>query len=267
MNGFGVMMARNDPMEEAWVSAASLLDESCCALEIGAAFGRATVEALQRGCPHVVCNDLSSSHLMEVKRRSASIPAGTGRLTTLMGSAPTVLDGWVPLKPIRAVLAANVIHFLSPDEVSTLFSRLHELCADDAELFVSVDAPWNGGYRPLWPLYAARRFFGDPHPGHTRFPGPLSYVLPERLRAVRTYHPMEPRELARLLEASGWHVVHARHFKADADNNPEGVSISSGQFGSGIEMTGAHAAKHPAHKCGMIRQRTVTPTTRSPKRE
>lgn len=237
------MMPHNDPMEEAWVSAASLLDDGSCALEIGAAFGRATVDALQRGCPHVVCNDLSSSHLSEVQRRAALMPAGTGRLTTLLGRVPTVLDGWVPPKPIRAVLAANIIHFLSPDEVTTLFSRLHELCADDAELFVSVDAPWNGGYRPLWPLYAARRLIGDAHPGYTRFPGPLSSILPERMRAVRTYYPMEPRELARLLKASGWHVVCARHFQADDDNNPEGVSISSGQFGSGIEMTGSHAVK------------------------
>lgn len=232
------MMCRHDPFEEAWIEAASRITGHGCALEIGGAFGRASIDALQRGCPHVVCNDLSSAHLAEVQRRHETLASGQGSLSTLAGGVPAVLDEWLPPTPLRAILAANILHFLSPEDVRRTFTRLHNLCSDGAEFFVSVDAPWNGGFRPFWPLYTARRMLGDAHPGYTTFPGPMRHALPARLRAVKVYHPMEPQQLAALLDESGWEVVSARHFAGDAAGNPEGVSV-----GNGVEMSGAHAIR------------------------
>ena len=154
-NGYGVMMADHDRFEAAWVTAASQLDLECCALELGAAFGRATLDALVQGCPHVVCNDLDASHLAEVERRFRSSNA-VGSLTTLCGRVPSTLEGWEPPSPLRAVLAANILHFLHPKEAQLTLSRLHDICAEGAELFVSLDAPWTQSFRPLWPLFGWR---------------------------------------------------------------------------------------------------------------
>ena len=236
-NGYGVMMADHDRFEAAWVTAASQLDLECCALELGAAFGRATLDALVQGCPHVVCNDLDASHLAEVERRFRSSNA-VGSLTTLCGRVPSTLEGWEPPSPLRAVLAANILHFLHPKEAQLTLSRLHDICAEGAELFVSLDAPWTQSFRPLWPLYYARNIAGDQHPGYTRLVGPLRGMLPDRLRGISVYNPMEPPHLLRMLEASGWSVVESTSFPGNAVDNPAGVSI-----GNLVEMTGAHAVK------------------------
>ena len=242
LNGFGVMMSAHDPFEKAWVAAASQLEVGTSAMEIGACFGRATLSALERGCPHVVCNDIHDAHLAEVVQRRLRLvhnSSAAGLLSPLPGAVPAVIESWQPSTPLRAVLAANVLHFLSPMEIRRTLSRLHEVCASGCELFVSLDTPWTSGFRPLSPLYAARKLVGDPHPGYTRFSGPLRRALPTRLRAVDTYHPMEAWQLRRMLEQTGWHVIDAHHFPGDATRNPDGVSM-----GNGVEMVGAHAIKH-----------------------
>jgi SAM-dependent methyltransferase len=237
-NGFGVMMSAPDPFESQWVAAASELSDGSSALEIGCAFGRASLAALGQGCPHVICNDLDAVHLSEVERRAAMLQMPSSSLSTIVGAVPAALEAWDPPTSIRAILGANVLHFLTPSEVHRTLRRLHVLAAPGAELFVSLDSPWNAGFQSLWPLYNTRKQAGDEHPGFLRIWGPLRRALPCRLKGIPTYHPMEPEQLRRMLEHSGWHVVSARHFSGNHADNPAGVSLENG-----MEMSGAHAMR------------------------
>jgi hypothetical protein len=237
------MMQRNDPYVNAWVEAAAALPASACALEIGAAFGVASLQALQRGA-RVTVNDLDARHIAEVERRWHSVCTRERRahLSTLEGAVPSVLAQWRPPGPLKAVLAANLLHFLPPDDTIQVLARLHGLCSAGARLFVSVDSPWSAAYRPLWPLHALRKqLLREPFPGaHDFRERPLlrRLMLPTRLSAATFYHVMEPAQLAEMLERSGWQRVRARAFDADEAGNPAGVTL-----GNGMEMTGAEAVK------------------------
>lgn len=249
LNGFGVMMRNqeHDPFVQGWLKACVELPARTAALEVGCAFGAATLLALGRGATcDFIANDLADDHLDEVWRRAEESVSGDAlaRLHTIQGRVPDVLldaAAWrqrCPV-PVHAVLAANVFHFLSGEEVTATARALHDMCAPGARLFVSVDSPWTRYFQPLWREYKLRKLLRRPNPGQAVIDSSFSEnsLVPHRLRAMDTYHVMEPPALTALLEAGGWTVTNARTFSGDAAGNPEGVSLD------GREMTGAQAVK------------------------
>jgi hypothetical protein len=240
LNGYGVMMTRPDPFGEEWIKAASALDSSSCCLELGAAFGVVTLASLRAGKQQVVANDLEQGHLDEITRTwEAEAKGSGGRLTTLQGAIPSVLRGWKPPCPLRAVLSANVLHFLTPEEVVETARLLYSVCEKGADLFLTLDSPWTTAYLPFWPLYGGRKLFGTPNPGFHHVTELLRPIIPARLHNIPVYHVMEPPALTALIEQGGWTVKKAEMFCGDQEGNPGGVNMV------GSEMTGLHAVKAP----------------------
>ena len=114
LNGFGVMMGdqAHDPFVTKWISAAARMGTGTgrgdeCALELGAAFGAASLLALRAGAACVVANDLHEPHLAALRDRwaredvagshaHASRPGDEARrLHTLVGAVPEALRGGV----------------------------------------------------------------------------------------------------------------------------------------------------------------------------
>lgn len=238
LNGFGVEMAVPDTISCKWIHAASSLPPGTAALELGAAFGTAALAALEQGAPCVIANDMSMDHLQVISYKASRLGDASQRLVIVAGTVPQLLREWTPPKPIQVVLAANVFHFLTPSDIHETASRLHWITTPNAKLFVSVDSPWTTAYRPLQSLYHLRKRLGDACPGFCQLPHWLSKrLLPLRLHAVTTYHPMEPETLAALLESAGWRVPHQELFAGDRKGNPAGVVLD------GREMTGVIAVK------------------------
>ena len=252
LNGFGVMMdsVEKDPFVAGWIDASTradiIEDEQVCALEIGCAFGAASLAVLRNGGRHVVANDLDAGHLKALREKwdadvaTLSLPEGRAlpKLDTVRGRMPDALKlpAFKTLPPPKTILAANVIHFLSPDQVRTLFRALYELAAPGAALFVSSDSPWTRAYAPFTKLYTLKRILRHPAPGYHPIPPVARFVLPERLRQIPCYHVMEEWQLVDALEEAGWNVEQSGFFAGD-ENNPARVNLD------GREMVGARASK------------------------
>ena len=279
-------------------------------MEVGAAFGRATLAMLNETSSRVqvIANDLDERHLNSLisnyeKSATAKQPETERerrRLIAFCGSVPNCLDenyfccegneneigesnsnenendssitrtpqnkfNKVNKKitinvPLRAVLVANVLHFLSPAQIDKLAERLFNICAPGARIFISLDSPWTLGYLPLWPLFFWRWLFGSESPGyhsmltninsnvgnseqsHTESiainqSSWLRAMLPQHLRGIPAYHVMTPSNLALVFSRAGWRIDDARYLSGDARGNPVFASLC------GFEMASICARK------------------------
>ena len=263
LNGFGVNLinVESDPFVRRWISETASLphvqDKSAtpCGLEIGTAFGSATLEALRRGAPCVLANDMEPQHLLVLRQRwdrlcekKAPISAGSTsqaltRLVELPGIAPEALRRGVTSQyDVKTVLCANVLHFLRPSEVVTLLRQVRSLSSSTGtRLYVSLDSPWTAAYRLFWPMYQTRKWaVRSINPGAHAVWSIFRHVIPDRLRAMTYYHVMEPPALEHFLQQAGWEVEECRLFAGDCVGNPAGVSL-----GNGMEMVGAVARCGP----------------------
>jgi SAM-dependent methyltransferase/GNAT superfamily N-acetyltransferase len=129
-------------------------------LDIGAAYGVATIPALEAGAT-VIANDLSLEHLAELHRRT--LPELIPRLTTLPGRFPGDLD--FPADSLAAVHASQVLHFLNPEEVMAGLSLAFRWLRPGGRLFVLAATPHQATHAQYAPEFAKRKARGDPWPG------------------------------------------------------------------------------------------------------
>eukprot|EP00942_MAST-04A_sp_MAST-4A-sp1_P012064 g12064.t1 len=257
MNGYGVSLNSIDMFEEKFINEAEQLPRDSSILEIGSAFGKVTIEALQRGSCNVCANDIDKRHLdiveQEWKERCSNNIYGDEEwqrlqilhgdiCQILMSNSNNALKLALPF-PLRSILIANVLHFLSPSEIIFILtkfaeiSKINSIHGTETNLYISLDSPWHQAYKLFWPVYNFKKhILKRTCPGFQKVRYPFKAFVPERLNAVKKYHVMEPDTLTILLNESGWNVVESKLFSGDEKNNPIGVSL-----GNNIEMVGAHA--------------------------
>lgn len=130
------------------------------ALDIGAAFGIATLPALAAGA-HVFANDLDPSHLHRL--RDATPPADLPRLTLLPGRFPRALR--LPEASLTAVHASNVFHFLTGRQMELGLASCFHWLRPGGRFFLQVATPFQSPFERFLPLYAQRLAANDPWPG------------------------------------------------------------------------------------------------------
>lgn len=129
-------------------------------LDIGAAFGAATLPALAAGAT-VIANDLDPTHLEEIARQS--LPEHRLRLVLLPGRFPRHLRFLE--NSLGAIHASNVFHFLTGAQLEQgLASIAHWLCPG-GRLFVQSSTPFQEPFKGFVPEFLSRRRRGDPFPG------------------------------------------------------------------------------------------------------
>ncbi len=126
-------------------------------LDIGAAFGVATLAALAQGAS-VMANDLDAAHLSELAT------AGPEGLTLLPGRFPDELD--ILPGSLSAVHASNVLHFLTGDQMTLGAARIAEWLAPGGRLFVHAGTPYQQPFSRFIPEYEERCAAGWDWPGY-----------------------------------------------------------------------------------------------------
>lgn len=129
-------------------------------LDIGAAFGVATIPALAAGAT-VLANDSDPDHLAALE--GLTPPRLRPRLRLLPGRFPHDLD--LPAQSLAAVHASNILHFLTSDELVAGFQKIAAWLAPGGRLFVQAGTPYQQPFAALVPLYEARVAAGNPWPG------------------------------------------------------------------------------------------------------
>jgi SAM-dependent methyltransferase len=129
-------------------------------LDIGAAYGVATIAALEAGAT-VVANDLDVHHLDELLARTA--PHLQPRLTTVPGRFPDGLS--FPMESFDAIHCSQVLHFLTPDEVVAALDRAFQWLRPGGKLFVVAATPYQATHRAFVTEFLRRKARGARWPG------------------------------------------------------------------------------------------------------
>jgi len=174
------------------------------ALDVGCAYGVATIAALKKGASVIAC-DLDQRHLDTVRQLT---PAELQeRLVTVKAKFPDELR----LEPnsLDGALAANVLHFFDGVALESSFDRLHRWLRTGGKLFISAASPYCGHLRDYRPIYERNRQSGKKWPGllavREAVPSLAGYV-PDFIHVFRT------EDLVDHATSNGFRVEKAEYF-------------------------------------------------------
>jgi SAM-dependent methyltransferase len=156
LNGTGFMFEVLDGYAEEWISYAGSADK--LVLEVGCAYGVATLPALEAGARVVAC-DLDPGHLQILGSRVG--PALRENLTCLVGRLPEV--DFVP-GCFSAILCSRVLHFLDGEEIDAAAAKMASWLAPGGRLYLVADTPY-GIWRNFIPTFEENKRRGDRWPG------------------------------------------------------------------------------------------------------
>ncbi len=128
------------------------------AMEIGAAYGVATLPAIARGA-RVVANDLDLAHLDELRARCEH----PERLTLLPGRFPRFVR-W-PGETLDAILASNVLHFLTGPQLAKGVESFAHWLKPGGRVYVVAATPYLAPFAEFVPEFERRKAAGLPCPG------------------------------------------------------------------------------------------------------
>jgi SAM-dependent methyltransferase len=175
-------------------------------LDLGAAFGVATIPALDLGAV-VYANDIDASHISEIEARASS--ASRERLHLVLGRFPQEVD--FEAETFDAILASNVLHFLTGDEVELALTKIARWLRPGGTLHVLVNSPFVGNLREARPMIEARSIRGERWPGEVH--GIRSLCKhPSAQRLPDMIHFFTPEILAVAVQRAGLHVENCELF-------------------------------------------------------
>ncbi len=183
---------------------AEMFVEACgpgvSALEIGAAYGVATLPALARGAK-VLANDLDPVHLDRLWNECP--PANRERLTLLAARFPRNVK--LPGEAFDLALASNVFHFFTGRQMETGAESLRYWLRPGGRVFVQAATPYMAPFQDFLPEYERRREDGIYFPGwieNTR-----EYSRHGRLGEIpKSIHLLDEEVLARVFTAAGFEI-------------------------------------------------------------
>ena len=198
-------------------------------LDIGAAFGLASLAALESGAT-VIANDLEPSHLAAI---AAAVPAAHApRLVLLPGRFPRQLrfgEG-----SLGAVHASNVLHFLTGAQLAIGLASIAHWLAPGGKLFVQAATPWQRPFARFVPVFEARRREGADWPGWME--NTAEYSTHRRLSQIPpSIHLLDEQTLRRRAEGAGLTVEAAWLYRR--------ADLPASLFLDGRECTGLIASK------------------------
>lgn len=170
-------------------------------LDIGAAFGMATLAALDAGAT-VYANDLDPAHLAQI---ATSAPqALSDKLILLPGRFPHDLH--FAENSLDAVHASNVFHFLTGPQLARGLKSIAHWLAPGGKLFILAATPWQKPWERFVPVFEARRAESDVWPGWME--RTADYSSHRRLGQIpSSIHLLDDETLRRAVEAAGLAVT------------------------------------------------------------
>ncbi|NCS02148.1 MAG: class I SAM-dependent methyltransferase [Microcystis aeruginosa G13-11] len=223
LNLMGFMTAWIDPYTEAFVKFAPLAPKTC--LDIGAAYGIASLAALATGAEVIAC-DPDWRHLEICLQKTPS--KQKSRLRLLQGSLPDQInleDG-----SLGAILCSRVLHFLTGPEIEESVRNMSRWLCSGGRVYLIADTPYNRFLKSFLPIYEERKRRGDLWPGQIdNFPQFMPTELAPNL--PNFFHTLDPDILARVCTKMGL-IVERKGFISRIDYLPD--AQDDGREGVGI---------------------------------
>ena len=145
----GFMTTKLDEYSQAFVNYAG--QRSDWTLEIGAAYGVATLTALQKGAK-VIANDLYKIHLDVLHARCPK-----KLLPNLKLLSCDINNAIFAPQSIAAVLACRVLHFMDGETLIKILNKIYIALKPDGKFFVVVDTPFMGWWKKCINVFNERK--------------------------------------------------------------------------------------------------------------
>lgn len=205
-NQLGRTTTELNEINEAFVAFAKSVDGPV--LDIGCAYGVASVAALNAGAKKVIANDVNIDHLVTLAGECPSDMRE--RLRICQGHFPAELC-FQP-SSLSAIHAANLLNFLKGHEIEQGVSNMYEWLRPGGRVFIISATPYANNIKGFIPTYERRR-----QDSNERWPG-----MCERLRDYSSdttmdelpewLHLLDDVVLRRCFENAGFHVDVAEMF-------------------------------------------------------
>jgi SAM-dependent methyltransferase len=201
LNKTGWMTESLDAYSKDFATFASTIEGE--SLDIGCAYGVATLAALAQGARIYAC-DIEPRHLEILEKR---IPeAQRPFFRSGIGAMPEVDFA---AESFGCILAARVLHFLDGPQIEATVAKMHDWLEPGGRLYLVADTPYVGPWYKLADVYEAKKAAGDPWPGMVR-----DYVslLPEGTDPEGHpdfINPLDPDILTRVCRAAGFNIISA----------------------------------------------------------
>jgi len=168
----GFTTTPSDPVSRKFIKFIEKNKESVV-LEIGAAFGAATLKALSKNAI-VYCNDIDPQNLAVVKNRylnhlnNESKKDAEKSLILLPAAFPDELK--LPNNFFDAILICRVLHFFRGEKIDESLSQLFKYLKPGGKLFVVCETPYLKNWIKFIPEYQKRELEGQEWPGEISDP-------------------------------------------------------------------------------------------------
>jgi SAM-dependent methyltransferase len=202
LNGTGFMFERRDGYAEEWISYSGSIADPV--LEVGCAYGVATIPALEAGA-RVVALDMEPRHLEILESRVD--PPLRANLSCVAGTLP---DVDFEAGRFGAILCSRVLHFLTGEQIDTTVAKMATWLRPGGRLYIVADTPY-GIWRKFIATFEEGKRKGLRWPGmmvglHNWLPVPGSK---KRIEKPAFMNLLDAELLARICTDAGLRVERA----------------------------------------------------------
>jgi len=172
-------------------------------LDVGCAYGIATLAALKGGSEVVAC-DMDQAHLDIVLKETPE--KDKPRLTTKKGTLPGIdfKD-----QSFIAIHCSRCLHFLVPEELKLTLEKMYNWLQPGGKIYLITDTCFSGPWKKYLPEFDKRKAEGDPFPGFIE--DALKCLPVSKLPKGMTPHMncLDPDTLARECKLAGFEIIEA----------------------------------------------------------
>jgi SAM-dependent methyltransferase len=212
----GFTTAPCDPVSQKFIEhAAFTAQQGGKVLEIGAAFGAATLEALEKGAT-VFCNDIDPENLavvqkryLDISREKNNVTGDSENLVLISGELPEELTG-LPKRFFDAILICRVLHFFSGEKIEKSLTLMSQLLAPGGKIYIVCETPYLKNWQRFIPEFNKRV------EQHVKWPGeitnPMDYESSGRATSLPAFvHWITQEVLERSLLGAGFAVEYSEY--------------------------------------------------------
>lgn len=173
-NQMGFMLTKVDPFIQRFVDYAAQ-DRENWHLDVGAAFGIATIAALEKGAK-IIANDIDASHLTIISDIGGERFKNTLRL--FLGDIRQDIE--YPALSYGSALFSRVLHFFTGAEIIRCLKSIKEKLQPGGKVFVVNETPYFGTSKDFIPIYLQRKKEGGEWPGFLTLEEVKTYFDPTK---------------------------------------------------------------------------------------
>lgn len=221
LNKMGYMLAKPETLNQAFIDFAGIAEAPV--LEIGSAYGVATIPALKKGAV-VIANDLDERHLQLLK--SQAPVSSLERLQLKPGRMPDDLN--FPEESLSAVLASRVLNFIHPTKLEESFHLIFKWLKKGGQFFYLGGSPWSGTYYRFIPQYEKNRQEKKTWPGF--IDSIKDYASPERAINLPEFVTLLDKDEVKHLMAQAGFKIKALSYASVDEENPRMMKLDGREY-------------------------------------